>query len=74
MLDEHTEIVLTVDIGTHGLRAGDIGTIVMVHAGGAAYEVEFSTLDGRALAVLTLDAAAVRAVQPSEIAHVRKVA
>jgi len=37
-------VVLTRDVLDLGLRAGDIGTVVLVHRGGAGYEVEFSTL------------------------------
>ena len=44
MIEEHCNVVLTQDIDAAGLRAGDIGTIVMVHAKGAAYEVELMTL------------------------------
>jgi hypothetical protein len=29
-----------------GLQAGDVGWVVMVHGGGAGYEVEFVTLAG----------------------------
>src|SRR5215216_4988103 len=42
------------DLPTYGLIAGDIGTVVFVHADGAAYEVEFVTADGRTVAVETL--------------------
>jgi hypothetical protein len=66
--------VLTRDVSDRGLRAGDIGTIVLVHGGGAGYEVEFSTLAGRTLAVVTMHAGDVRPVGESEIAHVRQVA
>jgi Domain of unknown function (DUF4926) len=66
--------VLTKDVSDRGLRAGDIGTIVLVHGGGAGYEVEFSTLAGRTLAVVTMRAGDVRPVGESEIAHVRQVA
>jgi len=66
--------VLTQDIDAAGLRAGDIGTVVMVHAKGAAYEVEFMTLGGQTLAVLTLSSEQIRPVDPGEIAHVRQVA
>lgn len=37
-----------------GLLAGDVGTIVLVHAEGQAYEVEFVAEDGRTIAVETL--------------------
>ena len=51
-------VVLTRDVLDRGLRAGDIGTIVLVYREGAGYEVEFSTLAGRTLAVVTMRAEA----------------
>ena len=48
--------------------------VVLVHENGVAYQVEFVTLDGETLAVVTLPAAAVRATTGREIAHVREVA
>ncbi len=67
-------VVLTRDLPDRDLRAGDIGTVVMVHRGGAGYEVEFSTLGGQTLAVVTLTLGDVRPVGDREIAHVRQVA
>jgi len=58
----------------HGLRAGDIGTVVLVHEDGAGYEVEFVTLDGKTVAVVTLEPDQVRPIGPGEIAHARAVA
>jgi len=74
MIEELSDIVLTTDVPDHALRSGDIGTVVMVHADGAAYEVEFMTLDGETLAVLTLSADQVRTADAHEIAHARRVA
>jgi len=74
MIEELSDVVLTTDVDAQGLRVGDIGTVVLVHANGAAFEVEFITLGGDTLAVLTLSADQVRAVDAREIAHVRKVA
>jgi Domain of unknown function (DUF4926) len=56
-------IVLTRDLPGEDLRAGDIGTVVLVHQAGAGFEVEFSTLGGQALAVVTLTADDVRPVE-----------
>jgi len=39
-----------------GLLAGDVGTIVHIHKGGVACEVEFITLTGRTVAVATVEA------------------
>ena len=73
MIKEHDCIVLTVDLAAKGLAAGDIGTIVHVHNGGEAYEVEFMTLDGQTVAVETLLANQVRPIARREIAHVRSL-
>lgn len=74
MINELDAVVLTRDLPEHDLQAGDIGTVVLIHAAAAAYEVEFVTLTGETLAVVTLPANSVRAIQESEIAHVRRVA
>ena len=72
MLEELERAVLLVDLPAQGLTAGDIGTVVMVHAGGQGYSVEFLTLGGETIAVETLAASQVRPVHPDEIAHVRQ--
>lgn len=65
---------LTKDLPEHGLVSGDIGTVVLVHRGGEGFEVEFSTLFGKTVAVVTLSASQVRPINPREIAHARRVA
>jgi hypothetical protein len=57
-------VVLTEDIPDAELEAGDIGTVVHVHARGAGYEVEFMTLAGTTAAVVTLSPAQLRPIQP----------
>lgn len=74
MIKELDTVVLTTDLADHGLTAGDIGTVVMVHGHGQGFEVEFTTLEGATLTVASLDAADVRAVDHNEIAHARAVA
>ncbi len=73
-IHEHDLIVLTADIAAEGLKNGDVGTVVLVHNGGAGFEVEFIALDGTTLAVVTVPADNVRPVRAGEIAHARKVA
>jgi len=51
-----------------------VGWVVMVHDGGAGYEVEFVTLAGETVSVVTVPAETVRPVQGREIAHARRVA
>ena len=72
-MNEHDAAVLTEDLPEHGLRKGDVGAVVMTHAGGAGYEVEFVTLEGETIAVITVTASQVRPVAPREIAHARPV-
>jgi hypothetical protein len=74
MISELELVVLTQDRPEHGLKAGDLGTVVLIHEAGAGYEVEFATLSGETLAVLTLPADCVRPAATREIAHVREVA
>ena len=56
-----------------GLEAGDVGTVVHIHKDGAAYEVEFTTLDGGTLAVATVESKQLRPVSPRDVAHVREL-
>jgi len=74
VIRELDEIVLTCDLPDQRLRAGDIGTVVLVHGEGKGYEVEFMTLDGETIAVSTLRADQVRVVHHDEIAHARSIA
>jgi hypothetical protein len=74
MIKEHDCVVLTEDLPDEGLQAGDIGTVVHIHQGGAGYEVEFMTLAGETICVATLLATQVRPISPRDIAHVRELA
>ena len=71
MIQELEDVILTRDLPEHRLRRGDIGTVVLVHQAGKGYEVEFTTLDGETVAIVTLMANQVRPSKPREIAHVR---
>jgi uncharacterized protein DUF4926 len=71
MIEELEDVILTRDLPEHGLTRGDIGTVVLVHKEQKGYEVEFTTLAGETVAVVTLTASQVRASKASEIAHVR---
>lgn len=71
MIDEHDRIVLTEPLPASDLQAGDVGTVVHIHDEGAAYEVEFFSLDGRTYAVETVEATAVRPVASTDVTHAR---
>ncbi len=72
MINEHASVILTEDIAAAGLQAGDVGVVVHVHRQGAAYEVEFMTLDGGTLTVETLEARQVREAGRCDIPHARE--
>jgi hypothetical protein len=74
MIEELEDVILTCDLPKYGLTRGDIGTVVLVHKQGKGYEVEFTTLDGESIAIVTLAANQVRPSKPREIAHVRDLA
>jgi len=71
MIRELDDVVLRTDLPEQGLTGGDVGTVVLVHRGGAGYEVEFTALDGETIAVVTLRADQLRSVGYREISHVR---
>ena len=74
MIKEHDRIVLTCDLPEQGLKQGDVGTVVHVHARQRAFEVEFLTLGGETVAITTLLPFQVRAVGKREITHARSLA
>lgn len=74
MIKELDPVVLTKSLPDEKLEIGDIGWVVLVHRAGAGSEVEFMTLAGETVSVVTVPAGAVRPVAPNEIAHARMVA
>ena len=74
MIKEHDRVVLAVDLPVEGLVAGDVGTIVHVYQDKQAFEVEFTTLEGKTAAVVTLEVLQVRPVGKREITHARELA
>ena len=65
-------VVLLRDIATAGLQAGDIGTLVHIHAP-ESFEVEFVSATGRTQALLTLTDSDVRPVREDDLLAVRTV-
>lgn len=74
MIEELASVVLTTNLPECGLQAGDIGTVVMVHQAGKGYTVEFLTLNGETVAVITVAADQIRPIRTNEIAHARELA
>jgi hypothetical protein len=73
-IPELAAVALTCDLPEHGLMCGDVGTAVLVHGGGAAFEVEFVGYDGHIVALLTLERTQVRPLQTRDIPHARELA
>lgn len=78
MMDELDRFVLTEDLPERGLRAGDLGTIVMVHdpdgpqgdySGPEGYTAEFTYLTGETRAVVDLRPDQVRPAKEGEVAR-----
>jgi predicted component of viral defense system (DUF524 family) len=74
MIKEHDRVVLTSDLPGQKLQSGDVGTVVYVYKDALAFEVEFVTLSGDTVAVVTLDKGQIRSVERGEITHARRVA
>uniref|UniRef100_E6QG57 DUF4926 domain-containing protein n=1 Tax=mine drainage metagenome TaxID=410659 RepID=E6QG57_9ZZZZ len=71
MIQELDTVILVQDYPDRGLVKGELGAVVMVHDGGKAFEVEFVTLAGDTLGVLTLPADEVRPISTRDVPHVR---
>lgn len=71
MITEHDRVVLTTDKADAGLEAGDVGTVVHVYSEEQAFEVEFVTLAGATVAVLSVRESEVRPVRSHELTHAR---
>lgn len=74
MINELERIVLTAAVPREELEPGDVGTLVHVYQGGKALEVEFTTLDGHTVAVVTVETSQVRPAGPRDITHARNLA
>ena len=65
-------VVLTKDLPSHGLKAGDLGAVVQLHSSDAL-EVEFVRASGQTQALVTLAVDDVRPVQEHDLVAVRTV-
>ncbi|MBP0027758.1 DUF4926 domain-containing protein [Roseofilum reptotaenium CS-1145] len=71
MISELDRVVLTTDLPEYYFKTGDIGTVLLVHQEGLGYEVEFITITGKPLAIVSLFNSQVRAIGDREIAQAR---
>ena len=72
MIQELDMVVLTRDLDDHGLKRGDIGAVVHKY-GKNGFEIEFTTAEGKTVAVLTLTGDDIRPLHGREILHVREM-
>jgi hypothetical protein len=63
-------VVLNRDLPAHGLKRGDLGTVVDVYSDDAI-EIEFVTASGRTQALVTIPPSAVREVADDDLVTVR---
>lgn len=65
-------VVLAHDVPNHGLRAGDLGTVVEVYPEGGL-EVEFVRVSGTTQAILTLSEQDVRKIDSHDLLATRRL-
>jgi hypothetical protein len=73
MICELDTVILLKDRPLEGLVKGDVGSVVFIHEGGKAFEVESTTLAGDPLGVLTWAEDEIRPVSARDMPHVRVV-
>lgn len=75
LLAEHEVVVLTRDVPNEGLRAGDVGVVLLAHPGRdgipPGYTVEVTTVTGETVAIVDVAADGVRPATEQDIRHVR---
>jgi hypothetical protein len=67
-------VALTLPVPEYGLVAGDVGTVVMTYEDASAFTIEFVTVTGKTIGIVTVGADAVRPVGDSDVSHARRVA
>jgi hypothetical protein len=72
VINELDTVVLTTDLPEEGLKAGDVGAVVAVYGEGAAYEVEFITLKGQTISVVTVPHHGLRPIDDKDVLATRR--
>lgn len=71
MISEFDRVILTTDVPQERLRAGDVGVVVHIYPEAAGFEVEFFTVAGETIGVVTLPASSVREAKKDEVLSAR---
>ncbi len=74
MIKELQRVALTRPLPVYNLEAGDVGTVVMVYERGKGYSVEFMSLTGKTVAIVTVDVEFVRPLKDRELTNAREIA
>jgi Domain of unknown function (DUF4926) len=72
-MQELERVALTEDLLEHNLKVGDIGMIVHTYGNNKGYEVEFVTLNGELIALVSVFPSQIRQLESDEIASARRV-
>lgn len=73
MVQELERVALTDDLPELRLKAGDIGMVVHVYGEHKGYEVEFVTVNGELVALVSVYPSQIRQLERDEIASARRV-
>ena len=73
MFNELDRVALVDDLPEYGLQAGDIGMIVHIYSNHKGYELEFVTLHGDFVALVSVFPTQIRTIADNEIASARPV-
>lgn len=73
MIEELARVALVSAVPEHGLKPGDVGTIVHADPEGRGYILEFVGFDGDTIAIVDVPADAVRPLRPNDVPHAREV-
>jgi hypothetical protein len=71
MIKELDCVALKVALPEHGLAAGDVGAVVHVYGEGRSFMVEFTTFEGKTVALTKVSSEQIRPLAPNEIHHAR---
>ncbi len=71
MIKELDCVALTTELPGYGLAAGDVGAVVHVYEHGRGYQVEFTTFDGKTVALARVSLDQIRSLGNKEIHHAR---
>jgi hypothetical protein len=76
--DLFTRVALKADLPEHGLRRGDVATVVESHSGRRGqepgYSLEVFNAVGETVAVVTVRESQIEPLTPDELLHVRPLA